>query len=127
MFPDQRFHAECRRALEAAEPPLLLSPFVLAEVDYLVARHVGVEAEVSMLNEVAVGAYTLAAFGANDVDRSRQLIDQYRDVEIGLADASLMVLADRAGTHDLLTLDERHFRAVTSIDGDAFRLLPADG
>jgi hypothetical protein len=45
----------------------------------------------------------------------------------GLADASLVVLADQAGIHDLLTLDERHFRTVTSIDGAAFRLPPADG
>ena len=127
MFDDQRAHDECRAALEAAEPPLLLSPFVLAELDYLVGRNAGVAVELSMLEEVAAGAYTLAEFGAADVDRSRQLIDQYRDFGIGLADASLVVLADRVGTHDLLTLDERHFRAMTAIDGDVFRLLPADG
>ena len=127
MFDDQRAHAECRASLEAAEPPLLLSPFVLAELDYLVGRRAGVDVELSMLEEVATGAYTLAEFGAPDVGRSQLLIDQYRDLGIGLADASLVVLADRARTHDLLTLDERHFRAVTPLDGGAFRLLPADG
>ena len=127
MFADQRAHDECRAALEAAQPPLLLSPFVLAELDYLVGRHASVDVEISMLEEVATGAYALAALGAADVDRSRQLIDQYRDLGIGLADASLVVLAERAGTHDLLTLDERHFRAMTPIDGGVFRLLPADG
>ena len=126
MFDDQRAHDECRAALEAAPPPLLLSPFVLAELDYLVGRHASVDVELSMLGEVATGAYTLAEFGAADVDRSQQLIDQYRDLRIGLADASLVVLAERAGTHDLLTLDERHFRAMTPLDGGAFRLLPAD-
>jgi uncharacterized protein len=126
MFDDQRAHQECRAALEAAESPLLLSPFVLAELDYLVGRHAGVAVELSLLEEVATGAYTLAEFGAADVDRSRQLIDRYRDLGIGLADASLVVLADRAATHDLLTLDERHFRPMTAIDGGVFRLLPAD-
>lgn len=46
---------------------------------------------------------------------------------IGLADASLVVLAARAATRSLLTLDERHFRAVRPQQGGAFRLLPADG
>jgi hypothetical protein len=56
-----------------------------------------------------------------------QVVDQYRDLGIGLADASIVVLADRVGTNDLLTLDERHFRAVATVDGDTFRLFPSDG
>ena len=41
----QRQHAPCRAALEAAKGPLLLSPFVLAELDYLLMRHVGAHAQ----------------------------------------------------------------------------------
>lgn len=126
MFPDQRRHDECRAALEEAAPPLILSPFVLAEVDYLVAKHAGVAIELAMLAEVATGAYTLAEFGASDVDQSMQIIDQYRDLGIGLADASIVVLADKAGTNDLLTLDERHFRTIATVDGATFRLFPSD-
>jgi predicted nucleic acid-binding protein len=44
----------------------------------------------------------------------------------GLADASIVVLADRYATLDLLTLDERHFRAVRGLGNRPFRLLPAD-
>src|SRR5664280_2640498 len=50
----------------------------------------------------------------------------YGDLGIGLADASLVVLAARTATRLLLTLDERHFRAVRPQQGGAFRLLPAD-
>jgi len=42
------------------------------------------------------------------------------------ADASLVVLAARSETRDILTLDERHFRAVVDARGRPFRLLPAD-
>ena len=45
---------------------------------------------------------------------------------IGLADASIVVLAERLDVHDLLTLDERHFRAVLGPRDKPFRLLPAD-
>lgn len=53
-------------------------------------------------------------------------MDRYAALELGLADASVVVLAGRTGCRDLLTLDQRHFRAVVAPDGRPFRLLPAD-
>jgi uncharacterized protein len=38
----------------------------------------------------------------------------------------LVVLAERYGTTRILTLDERHFRAIKPLHADAFTLLPAD-
>ncbi|MGI8534078.1 MAG: PIN domain-containing protein [Candidatus Limnocylindrales bacterium] len=122
----QRLHHVAAVSLRDAEPPRLLSPFVLGELDYLLTTRVGIDAELRLLDEVARGAYMLAAFSADDVDAARSLIERYRDLDIGLADASLVVLAERYGTNDLLTLDERHFRAVTKSDGAPFRLLPLD-
>jgi hypothetical protein len=49
------------------------------------------------------------------------------DLNLGLADWALSALAGRYETTRLLTFDERHFRAVTPLRGDAFNLLPADG
>jgi hypothetical protein len=126
LFPDQDRHAECARALESARGALILSPFVLAELDYLVARFGGVSVEVELLAEVARGAYALAPFGETDVDRAARLVDAYRDLGIGLADASIAVLSHRHRVLDLLTLDERHFRTVRGHAGRPFRLLPAD-
>ena len=53
-------------------------------------------------------------------------MDRYRDSNLRLADASILVLADRYGAPDVLTLDERHFRAVRDGAGRPFRILPAD-
>jgi hypothetical protein len=46
--------------------------------------------------------------------------------DIGLTDASLVVIAARYRTSTILTLDERHFRAIRPLDGNAFTLLPTD-
>lgn len=127
LFPDQYLHEECARALRAAAPPLVLSPFVLAELDYLVARHAGTDTELELLAEVAREAYLLAEFSAADVEEARGAIDEFRDQRIGLADASLVVLSRRLDTLDLLTLDERHFRVLRGARDRPFRLLPADG
>jgi uncharacterized protein len=126
LFPDQNRHEECRLALARAEFPIL-SPFVLAEIDYMIVKRVGVEVEMSFLREVTRGVYELAAFGGGDVAAAPAVIEQYRSLGIGLADASIVVLAERYGTRDILTLDERHFRAIRPLSGArTFRLLPAD-
>lgn len=124
---DQRPHPAAREALEGAVGPLLLSPFVLAELDYLLTTMVGTEAELALLGEVSRGAYRLEGFSARDVAEARVVVEQYAGFgDIGLADASNVVLARRYGTNDILTLDERHFRTLRGARDLPFRLLPAD-
>jgi uncharacterized protein len=115
-------------AVVAADPgPLLLSPLVLAEVDYLVQRRLGIPAEISFLEDVDAGAYTLVGFGADDVHQATALVKQYADLGIGITDASVAVIAGRYRTTELLCLDERHFRVIRPLRaGDAFRLRPLD-
>ena len=122
----QRHHDAARRALEAAPPPWVLSPFVLAELDYLLASRVGQSAERALLAEIGRGVYRLESFDAEDVEAAERVIGRHADLDLGVADASLVVLANRYGVRDLLTLDERHFRAVRGPGGRPFRLLPAD-
>ena len=122
----QRYHDDARRALESARPPWILSPFVLAELDYLLATRVGQAAERAFLAEVGRGVYRLESFDADDIAAADRLIGRHAGLEIGIADASVVTLASRYGVRDLLTLDERHFRALRGPGGRAFRLLPAD-
>ena len=121
----QRLHAESAAALVAAAGPLLLSPFVLAELDYLIATRVGARARKALLDEVIRGAYRLELFSPTDVEEAQRVIERHRDLGISLADASIVVLATRHETRDVLTLDERHFRVLTA-RRSPFRLLPAD-
>lgn len=122
----QRSHSAVRELLNEVTVPLILSPFVLAELDYLLTTRVSNDAELALLEEVASGAYTLATFSGRDVDEARHVIERYDGLGIGLADASNVVLANRHDTLDVLTLDERHFRVLRGPDGRPFRLLPAD-
>lgn len=124
MFPDQRRHKESASALLSAEPPLVLSPFVLAELDYFIARYAGVAVELQMLEQVIAGAYELAMFTPADLEEARGVISKYADQEVGLADASIVVLSRRLSDLDLLTLDQRHFRALRGARGKPFRIVP---
>jgi uncharacterized protein len=126
LIASQRSHEAARRALESEQAPLLLSPFVFAEVDYFLGRWAGTDVAASFLDEVARGAYELAAVDAAAVGEARDVVARYRDLALGLADASIVVLAGRYGTSRVLTFDERHFRALRTPDGKHFTLLPAD-
>jgi predicted nucleic acid-binding protein len=115
-----------RSSLEREPGPHVLSPFVLAELDYLIATRGRPETELTVLEDVARGAYLLAPFDAADVGAAIDVIERYRDQSIGLADASIVVLAERYGTSRVLTLDERQFRMLRTRSGKHFTLLPAD-
>ncbi|HEU0168662.1 MAG TPA: VapC toxin family PIN domain ribonuclease, partial [Chloroflexota bacterium] len=46
-------------ALEADRGPRIVSPFVLAELDYMVMTRLGVQAELAVLSELLSGAWQL--------------------------------------------------------------------
>jgi predicted nucleic acid-binding protein len=117
-------HAAVRAVVDDELEPLVVSPYVVAELDYLVATRLGMDAELAVLAEVAGGAYHLAGFGAEDLVRARGVVERYRDQEVGVADASVVVLADQHRTRSVLTLDRRHFGVLRPLDGGRFRLLP---
>jgi predicted nucleic acid-binding protein len=119
-------HRAAAETLRASAAPRALSPFVLAELDYLLTTRVSADAARRLLLEVARGVYRLERFGSDDVSAAIAVLDRYPSLELGLADASLVVLAERYGTRDILTLDERHFRTLRDARGRAFRMLPAD-
>lgn len=122
----QSHHRQAADALRRTSEPRLLSPFVLAELDYLLTTRVSATAARALLREVGNGAYQLEPFSAADITRAEEILARYDDLGLGLTDASLIILAERHDTLDLLTLDERHFRAVVGPGGRPFRLLPAD-
>ena len=121
---DEPDHAAVTAVLDAATEALVISPYVLAELDYLVASRLGVSAELAVLRELAGGAWDLAAFGTEDLAQAHAVVERYADQSIGLADASIVILAARYQTRTIATLDRRHFGVVRPIDGGSFRILP---
>jgi uncharacterized protein len=122
----QTLHRECVQALALANAPFLLSPFVLAELDYLLMRNIGRAAQAALLEEVARGAYRLEHFDSGDIARANEVMARYDSLDIGLADASIVVLAEKYQVSDVLTLDQRHFRAMRIGARKRFRILPFD-
>jgi len=121
---DEPDHAAVARVVESADEPLVVSPFVVAELDYLVATRLGVAAELAVLGELAGGAWDLPAFGTDDLAEARAVVERDADQAIGVADASNVVLAARYGTRMIATLDRRHFDVLRPSAGGRFTVVP---
>jgi hypothetical protein len=120
-------HHEITRAwYERTHPALATVPLVLAEVDFLAASRGGQGMREAFRRDVIAGAYRVSWWGDAAV-QAAEIAQQYADLGVSLADASLVALAARLQTIEIATFDERHFRAIRPLwGGDAFRLLPLD-
>lgn len=118
-------HRACAGAL-LGDDRRVLSPFVLAELDYLIRTRIGGSARLTLLAEVALGAYELAEFSKTDVSAARTVMAGFPSLDVSLADASIAVLSRRLNCPTVLTLDQRHFRILTGAGERHLRLLPAD-
>ncbi len=117
-------HEQVASWLDKNDDVMVVSPYVMAELDYLVATRKGVDAELAVLAELSGGAYELAEMSTDDVAVARQVIARYRGLGVGLADASMVVLAQRYGTRTILTLDHKHFSVLRPLDGGLFKIVP---
>ena len=60
-------HSPVTEAIDALTGLLVVSPYVVAELDYLVATRHGVDAELAVLDELTGGAWELTGFGADEL------------------------------------------------------------
>lgn len=110
-----------------AEPGGLIIPSpVTAEIDYLLGQRFGRTAGGAFLRDLAAGRFIVSCPDPEDYTKIADLDARYADLDLGLADCALVVIADRYETNRVVTFDERHFRAVTPIAGGSFTILPAD-
>jgi len=121
-------HERVLEILHSAGRPPVISPMVIAEIDYIVLDKAGVARELDVIDDLTSGAYELPDVAVDDLRAARRLVARHQDLKIGMTDAVNVVLADRYDTSEILTTDQRHFRAIVPLTRrfDSFRILPAD-
>lgn len=119
-------HGAVRAVLEREREALVTSELAVAEADYLILDRLGPAAERAFLEDLAEGTYLVECLDRQGLRAAMAVIERHRDLRPGLADASLVVVAQRHATRRLLTFDERAFRVIAPLQGGAFTILPAD-
>lgn len=63
-------HDAMSRVIDESTDLLVVSPYVVAELDYLIATRIGVDAEIAALREFSGGAWELADFGSSELEEA---------------------------------------------------------
>jgi len=113
-------HKRFRRAIDGARTRYVPA-LVLAEVDYFL-RHER-DAMRAFVRDLSSGAFTYAPFPLDHLTRAMDIDRRYDDLELGLVDASIVVLSEEVGVRRIATRDVRHFAVVRLRDGSAFDLV----
>jgi hypothetical protein len=66
----------------------------------------------------------LEPFTLDDLSRAIEILEQYRDAEFGMVDATVMAMAERMKIKTILTIDRRDFSFFRPRHCDAFTLVP---
>jgi hypothetical protein len=117
-------HAECAELLDGQPRPLVVPVSVVIEASYLIERRLGPLAEERFLSEITSDDYQVEQLTNDDIRRMAELVHKYADLPLGAVDASVVAISERLGTHEVATLDHRHFRVVRPRHVEAFTLLP---
>jgi predicted nucleic acid-binding protein len=116
-------HQRCAALLQDTDDLLIPAP-VLVEVDYWLIKLGGPQVWSDFVADIERGAYRVLHPTDGDLTRAAELESSYRDLDLGLVDASILALCERLGHTTLATLDRRHFSIVKPRHCTHLTLLP---
>lgn len=118
-------HDRCVSLVEERGEDLVIPATVLVEVDYWVLELLGHQAWGVFVEDVARGAYRLAKLEPDDLSRAAEIERAYRELDLGLVDASVIALCERLDEPKVATLDRRDFSVVRPRHCEVLEMLPA--
>ena len=117
----EKFHQASATAIREVQAPLITCEAVIAESCYLLRNLPG--APEAVIENVAAGIFQIPLQLSRETAGVKQALRKYRDLQIDLADACLIRLADDFESADILTLD-RDFEIYRWGKNKPFRMLP---
>ncbi len=118
----ERRHTDCVSVLERWRGVLLTTEAVLTETLYLLGP--AWRDQKTCLEFFFRGAVHLVPSSLTSLRRVAILMEQYRDVPMDFADATLVALAEEAQADQVFTLDHRGFATYRLPGRKAFRIVP---
>ena len=115
-------YTKCRAEIARYSGDLVTTWPVLSESFYLLRKQ---HLRELLWQFVLDGGIGIADPDAGELTRIRSLMDQYADLPMDFADASLVALAERLNVVQVFTIDRRDFRVYRPRHTRAFEIFPA--
>ncbi len=118
-----KWHERVKRFIQKESPTLILPSTTLPEICYLINKYLGQDKEEIFLRAVLKGELLLEEVVLEDIKVALDYMKNYRELNLGFVDASVLAVAQRLKVYDLLTTDRRDFSPV-KIKGKKLNLPP---
>lgn len=104
-----RYHSAAVASLQSLNEPLITTYPVITETCYLLLSTGGNFAQCNFLRNITTGAAEIFQLQNNHLVRIIELLENYSDLPMDMADAPLVILAEHLGHGRILTSDRRDF------------------
>ena len=122
LHKDDKHHKRVTSFIKQCGCGLLTTWPVMTEAWHLLPAH----GRVALTGWALNGGVAVLDLGENVLTELDRLLRQYRDRPMDLADASLVLLAERTGLTEILTIDRADFDVYRLADGRSFQqVIPA--
>lgn len=120
---DDRWHEPSRDLLAAESGGLVVPSPILPELDHLLGRRLGPEAQRTLYRGIVDGHFFVVDLPRDAYQRVLELNELYAGLGLGFVDAAVIAIAEELGLGRIATTDRRHFTAVAA--AIPLELLPA--
>lgn len=104
------FHVAAKTVSAALDEPIITTWPVVTEASFMLLSRLGIEPLVRFVQSYATGAFRLFELNPGHAPRIQSLLRRYADQPMGLADATIVVLAEQLDDGRILSTDTRDFR-----------------
>lgn len=122
IHADDRHYQACKKALRDIRDPLTTVWPAVTEAMYLL--EFSSKAQDALWRLLEGGAVKISPLDASDLPRMRELMRQYRDLPMDLADAALVRVAERDKIKNIFTIDRRDFEVYRPRGIRQFAIIP---
>ncbi|GAC1333271.1 MAG: hypothetical protein NVSMB17_13490 [Candidatus Dormibacteria bacterium] len=123
VAPRDNDHQACLAVARTVEPPLVSTWPCFTEAMFVARRDLGLRGQRSLLRMIERESLLLVDVDREGCSRVAALMEKYGDVPMSLADATLVVTAERLRQDTVFTLDS-HFEVYRLNDRKPIKLLP---
>lgn len=104
-----KFHQKAKQCLQRLEEPIITNYPVVIETSYLLVERCNQSIQFKFLEQFIQGKVSIFSLEIHHLEQSLDLMKQYADLPMDLADASLVVVAEELDEARILTTDQRDF------------------
>jgi predicted nucleic acid-binding protein len=96
----------------SSEANLIVPSPVIPEVDYLLGKRLGFEAQAVFYRSLIERIFSVVDLAPGSYARVAELNLKYSDLRLGFVDSAILALAEHLNIGRIATVDRRHFGAV---------------